>query len=118
MTQLLYFEKTLPPVSSGDRMKHTGAIVANACTRLRRYLRDEVRVRVGQALSDTGLVEELDIAETFNEHCYMHSQWIYQLSYSVTAGLRPDLQALNSFEPRNFMARHRPKDKSDISPAN
>ena len=35
-------------------------------TKLRRYLGDEVRVRVGQALSDIGLVEEVEEAVTFN----------------------------------------------------
>ena len=44
-------------------------------TKLRRYLGDEVRVRVGRALSDIGLVEELDKAVAFNEHRYLHSQW-------------------------------------------
>ena len=61
-------------------------------TKLRRYLGDEVRVRVGQALSDIGLVEEVEEAVTFNEHRYLHSQWMYQRSYPVTAGLRPNLQ--------------------------
>lgn len=61
-------------------------------TKLRRYLGDEVRVRVRQALSDIGLVEEVEKAETFNEHRYLHSQWMYQRIYPVTAGLRPNLQ--------------------------
>ncbi|ROR18002.1 nucleotidyltransferase AbiEii toxin of type IV toxin-antitoxin system [Comamonas sp. BIGb0124] len=61
-------------------------------TKLRRYLGDEVRVRVGRALSDIGLVEELDKAMAFNEHRYLHSQWMYQRSYPATAGLRPSLQ--------------------------
>lgn len=61
-------------------------------TKLRRYLGDEVRARVGQALSDIGLVEEVEKAVTFNEHRYLHSQWRYQRSYLVTAGLRPNLQ--------------------------
>jgi predicted nucleotidyltransferase component of viral defense system len=61
-------------------------------TKLRRYLGDEVRVRVGQALSDIGLVEELDKALNHNEHRHLHSQWMYQRRYPVTAGLRPSLQ--------------------------
>lgn len=61
-------------------------------TRLRRYLGDEVRARVGKALSDIGLVEEIDKAETLNEHRYLHSQWMYQRSYPVTGSLRPNLQ--------------------------
>ncbi len=61
-------------------------------TKLRRYLGDEVRARVGKALSDIDLVEELDKAVSFNEHRYLHSQWMYQRSYPVTAGLRPNLQ--------------------------
>lgn len=61
-------------------------------TKLRRYLGDEVRVRVGKALSGIGLIEEADKAVTFNEHRYLHSQWMYQRNYPVTAGLRPNLQ--------------------------
>lgn len=61
-------------------------------TKLRRYLGDEVRARVGQALSDIGLVEEVEKAVTFNEHRYLHSQWMYQRGYPATAGLRPNLQ--------------------------
>jgi len=61
-------------------------------TKLRRYLGGEVRARVGKALSDIGLVEELDKAVAFDEHRYLHSQWMYQRSYPVTAGLRPNLQ--------------------------
>ncbi|MCX2862634.1 nucleotidyl transferase AbiEii/AbiGii toxin family protein [Paucibacter sp. PLA-PC-4] len=70
----------------------TGAGRQLSRTKLRRYLGDEVRVRVGKALSDIGLVEEPDKAVTFNEHRYLHSQWMYQRSYPVTAGLRPNLQ--------------------------
>jgi predicted nucleotidyltransferase component of viral defense system len=61
-------------------------------TKLRRYLGDEVRVRVGQALSEIGLIEEAEKAVTFNEHRYLHSQWMYQRKYPVTGGLRPNLQ--------------------------
>nr|WP_315185764.1 nucleotidyl transferase AbiEii/AbiGii toxin family protein [uncultured Albidiferax sp.] len=61
-------------------------------TKLRRYLGDEVRTRVANALSGIGLVEELDKAVSLNEHHYLHSQWMYQRSYPVTAGLRPNLQ--------------------------
>ena len=61
-------------------------------TKLRRYLGDVVRVRVGQALSGIGLVEEVDRALNLNEYHYMHSQWMYQRSYPETAGLRPNLQ--------------------------
>lgn len=61
-------------------------------TQLRRYLTDEVRARVGQALSDIGLVEEVEKAVSFNEHRYLHSQWMYQRSYPVSEGLRPNLQ--------------------------
>jgi len=61
-------------------------------TKLRRYLSDEVRVRVGDALSGIGLVEEAEQAVSLNEHRYMHSQWMYQRRYPVTAGLRPNLQ--------------------------
>ena len=60
-------------------------------TKLRSYLGDEVRIRVGRALSDIGLVEEPDKAVTFNEYRYLHSQWMYRRSYPVTAGLRPNL---------------------------
>ena len=61
-------------------------------TKLRRYLGDEVRARVGRALSGIGLVEELGKAVTLNEYRYQHSQWMYQRSYPETAGLRPNLQ--------------------------
>ena len=63
-----------------------------SCNKLKRYLGDEVRARVGRALSEIGLVEEPDKAETFNERRYQHSQWMYQRSYPETAGLRPNLQ--------------------------
>lgn len=61
-------------------------------TKLRRYLGDEVRVRVGHALSEIGLVEEVEKAASLNEHGYMHSQWMYQRSYPASEGLRPNLQ--------------------------
>lgn len=61
-------------------------------TRLRHYLGDEVRPRVGQALSDIGLVEEVMKSVNLNEHRYMHSQWMYQRRYPANAGLRPNLQ--------------------------
>jgi hypothetical protein len=61
-------------------------------TSLRRYLGDEVRARVAQALSGIGLVEERDKAVSFNEHRYFHSQWMYERSYPETTGLRPSLQ--------------------------
>lgn len=61
-------------------------------TKLRRYLGEEVRVRIANALSDIGLVEEVGKAVTFNEHRYWHSQWMYQRHYPGVAGLRPNLQ--------------------------
>ena len=61
-------------------------------TKLRRYLGDEVRIRVNAALTDLGFVEDPDKAVTFNEHHYLHSQWSYARRYGDTAGLRPNLQ--------------------------
>jgi predicted nucleotidyltransferase component of viral defense system len=68
-------------------------------TKLRRYLGEEVRVRVGHALSELGLVEEVEKAVNLNEHHYMHSQWIYQRSYPLSEGLRPSLQIELTLRP-------------------
>ncbi|WP_269759342.1 nucleotidyl transferase AbiEii/AbiGii toxin family protein [Variovorax sp. E3] len=68
-------------------------------TKLRRYLGDEVRVRVGQALLELGLVEEVEKAASLNEHRYLHSQWMYQRSYPVSEGLRPNLQIELTLRP-------------------
>ncbi|MDP9896309.1 putative nucleotidyltransferase component of viral defense system [Variovorax boronicumulans] len=68
-------------------------------TKLRRYLGDEVRVRVGHALLELGLVEEVEKAASLNEHRYMHSQWMYQRSYPVSEGLRPNLQIELTLRP-------------------
>jgi hypothetical protein len=59
---------------------------------LKRYLGDEVRKRVAQALSDVGLVEDTGQAMVLNEYRYMHSQWSYARRYPVSLGLRPNLQ--------------------------
>ncbi|WP_264293789.1 nucleotidyl transferase AbiEii/AbiGii toxin family protein [Diaphorobacter aerolatus] len=61
-------------------------------TKLQRYLGDEVRGRVVQALSDVGLVEDRDRERALNEYRYMHSQWSYERRYPVSNGLRPNLQ--------------------------
>lgn len=61
-------------------------------TKLRRYLGDEVRHRLGQALADIGLVEDAAQALSLNEHRYLHSRWTYQRSYPTAIGLRPNLQ--------------------------
>ncbi|UXH79881.1 nucleotidyl transferase AbiEii/AbiGii toxin family protein [Roseateles amylovorans] len=61
-------------------------------TQLRRYLGHHMRPRVVRALSDIGLVEETDKAVTFNEHRYLHSQWMYERNHQVATGLRPNLQ--------------------------
>lgn len=61
-------------------------------SKLRKYLGDEVRGQVCQTLSNIGLVEEPDKAVSFNEHRYLHSQWMYQRSYPAAVGLRPNLQ--------------------------
>ena len=59
---------------------------------LKRYLGDEVRKNVAEALSKIGLVEDEDKAMTLNEYRYMHSQWSYQRRYPISTGLRPNLQ--------------------------
>ncbi|MGJ7582660.1 nucleotidyl transferase AbiEii/AbiGii toxin family protein [Variovorax sp. RHLX14] len=74
------------------KMVLTGAGRMLSRTKLRRYLGEEVRVRVGHALSALGLVEEVEKAASLNEHHYMHSQWMYQRSYPLSEGLRPNLQ--------------------------
>lgn len=61
-------------------------------SQLRRYLGDEVRNRVLQALSDTGLVEDQALRRSLNNNRYVHSQWVYQRAYDGAAALRPKLQ--------------------------
>ena len=59
---------------------------------LKRYLGNEVRKRVAQALSEVGLVEDSGQAVVLNEYRYMRSQWSYERRYPVSTGLRPNLQ--------------------------
>ncbi len=60
--------------------------------RLRRYLGDEVRNRVLQTLSTTGLVEDVSLRRSLNDNQYLHSQWSYQRAYDGVTALRPNLQ--------------------------
>lgn len=59
---------------------------------LRRYLGDEVRGQVVNALNAIGLVEDEDARRSLNDNQYLHSQWIYQRTYDGIAALRPNLQ--------------------------
>lgn len=59
---------------------------------LRRYLGDEVRGQVVNALAAIGLVEDESARRSLNDNQYLHSQWIYQRAYGGIAALRPNLQ--------------------------
>ncbi len=59
---------------------------------LKRYLAQEVRGKVGRAMSEIGLVEDTERGRVLNEYRYMHSQWSYQRRYPAGPGLRPTLQ--------------------------
>jgi hypothetical protein len=59
---------------------------------LRRYLGDEVRGQVVNALTALGLVEDENARRSLNDNQYLHSQWIYQRTYDGIAALRPNLQ--------------------------
>ena len=59
---------------------------------LRRYLGDEVRVQVVNALTSIGLVEDESARRSMNDNQYLHSQWIYQRAYNGISALRPHLQ--------------------------
>jgi len=59
---------------------------------LRRYLGDEVRGQVIQALQAIGLVEDETSRRSLNSNRYLHSQWTYQRAYEGIAALRPSLQ--------------------------
>jgi predicted nucleotidyltransferase component of viral defense system len=59
---------------------------------IRRYLGDEVRGRVANALTAIGLVENINARRSLNDNQYLHSQWTYQRTYDGIAALRPNLQ--------------------------
>jgi predicted nucleotidyltransferase component of viral defense system len=59
---------------------------------LRRYLGDEVRGQVVNALTAIGLVEDETARRSQNDNRYLHSQWTYQRTYDGIAALRPNLQ--------------------------
>ncbi len=59
---------------------------------LRRYLGDEVRGQIVNALTAIGLVEDETARRSLNENKYLHSQWTYQRTYHGIAALRPNLQ--------------------------
>lgn len=61
-------------------------------TKLRRYLGDEVRNRVLQTLTATGLAEDEAQRRSLNDNRYVHSQWAYQRAYEGANTLRPNLQ--------------------------
>ena len=58
----------------------------------RRYLGDDVRDRVLQALSATGLVEDEAQRRSLNDNRYVHSQWAYRRAYEGLGALRANLQ--------------------------
>lgn len=59
---------------------------------LRRYLGDEVRGQIVNALTATGLVEDESARRSLNDNKHLHSQWTYQRTYDGIAALRPNLQ--------------------------
>lgn len=69
------------------------AAAANWSTnQLRRYLGDEVRGQIVNALTAIGFVEDETARRSLNDNQYLHSQWIYQRKYDGIAALRPNLQ--------------------------
>ena len=52
---------------------------------LRRYLGDEVRDQVVNALTTIGLVEDENARRSLNDNQYLHSQWTYQRTYDGIA---------------------------------
>ena len=60
--------------------------------KLRRYLGDDVRDRVIQTLSATGLVEDEALRRSLNDNRYVHSQWAYRRAYEGIGALRANLQ--------------------------
>jgi predicted nucleotidyltransferase component of viral defense system len=69
-----------------------GATGAWSKNKIRRYLGDEVRGRVAEAMANLGFTEEIDKRRSLNDNRYMHSQWAYRLTYGGIAALRPNLQ--------------------------
>ena len=61
-------------------------------TQLRRYLGDEVRGQVVQALEGCGLAEIVDSRRSLNDNQYIQSQWAYNRAYDCIAALGPNLQ--------------------------
>lgn len=59
---------------------------------LRRYLGDEVRGQIVNALTAIGLVEDVNARRSLNDNHYLHSQWAYQRTYDGIVALRPNLQ--------------------------
>jgi predicted nucleotidyltransferase component of viral defense system len=59
---------------------------------LRRYLGDEVRFQVVEALNKIGFIEDEKARRSLNENRYLHSQWAYQRAYDGVTALRPNLQ--------------------------
>lgn len=61
---------------------------------LRRYLGDEVRGKIDDALGILGLEQDITKRESRNGNRYFHTQWAYQRAYEYgeASGLRPNLQ--------------------------
>ena len=61
-------------------------------TQLRRYLGDEVRGQVVQALEGCGLAEIVDSRRSLNDNRYVQRQWACKRADDGIAALRPNLQ--------------------------
>lgn len=61
-------------------------------SQLRRYLGDEVRPQIIQALQNIGLTEDEAARQSLNDNQYLNTQWAYLRSYHGITALRPNLQ--------------------------
>lgn len=61
-------------------------------TKLRSYLGNEVRHRILETLTSTGLAEDEAQRRSLNDNRYVHSQWAYERAYEGVTALRPNLQ--------------------------
>lgn len=61
-------------------------------TKLRSYLGNEVRRRILETLTSTGLAEDEAQRRSLNDNRYVHSQWAYERAYEGVTALRPNLQ--------------------------
>jgi predicted nucleotidyltransferase component of viral defense system len=59
---------------------------------LRRYLGDEIRQNVVEAMEHCGFIEDVSLKLSLNDNRYIHTQWTYQRTYDGVTALRPNLQ--------------------------